>query len=67
MEAVHEDIGLAIRVVDDGLSCVDIIEQSLKAVGREVSWSVLMMIDLSFARQTKFEVVMPWFLHFRIE
>mgnify|MGYP000135066287 CR=1 FL=1 len=37
MEAVHEDIGVAIRVVDDGLSCVDIIEQSLKAVGREVS------------------------------
>ena len=37
MEAVHEDIGLAIRVVDDGLSCVDIIEQSLKTGGREVS------------------------------
>lgn len=37
MEAVHEDIGTAISVVDDGLSCVDIIEQRVKAVGREVS------------------------------
>ena len=37
MEAVHEDFGLVVRVVDDGLSCVDIIEQNLKAVGREVS------------------------------
>lgn len=46
MEAVHEDIGVAIRVVDDGWSCVDIIEQSLKAVGRDEKDDAFYVVDL---------------------
>ncbi|XP_015750284.1 PREDICTED: ornithine decarboxylase-like [Acropora digitifera] len=46
MDAVHEDIGVGIRVVDDGLSCVDIIEQSLKAVGREEKDDAFYVVDL---------------------
>lgn len=47
MEAVHEDIGTAISVVDDGLSCVDIIEQRVKAVGREEKDDAFYVIDLA--------------------